>query len=215
MGKADDKIIKTTAQLLFVTDPLCSWCWGMLPEVVKLRQIFEPEVEFNLMLAGLQVGNKKPNDIDKQRLLNIWSEVVNVTGQKISGKLPKDPEFIYHSEIPCRAVKIVQFYQPDLTWDFFTRLQEAFYVEGNNITSVNSLAQLANECGFQKDIPSLIQDHDIVTATREDFITAKQLGAHALPSLLLDTGEGLRLIAGGYTAAEYLVDMIEARLQAK
>lgn len=52
----------------------------------------------------------------------------------------------------------------------------------------------------------------MIAATREDFETAKLLGAHALPTVLMDTGEGLKLVAGGYTTADMLQQALVERL---
>lgn len=203
-----------SAHILFVTDPLCSWCWGTLPEIDKLREKLAPDVHFELLMAGLQIGSRQLTDTDKQRLLNIWEDVVNTTGQPISGDLPSDPDFIYHSEIPCRAVKVFQLRHPESAWAFFTRLQQAFYLQACNLTSVQQLKRLAEEFGVRGSaLEEEIQRPDLIAATREDFALAKQMGAHALPSLHMDTGEGMRLIAGGYTTADFVMEVIKARLQ--
>lgn len=46
-------------QVIFVTDPLCSWCWGMLPEMEKVKATLEPDIHFDLMMAGLQIGKRQ------------------------------------------------------------------------------------------------------------------------------------------------------------
>ncbi|MDH5738087.1 MAG: DsbA family protein [Gammaproteobacteria bacterium] len=199
-------------QILFVTDPLCSWCWGTLPEVEKLRHKYEPDIEFNLLMAGLQIGSKAMTQTNRQRLLSIWEDVTQTTGQRISGRLPDDPDFVYHSEIPCRVVKIFQLRKPQALWPFFNRLQQAFYLDAINITRIEELTRLAFEFEFPTgELTDQIHHPHIIEATREDFMTAKQMGALALPTLYMDSGKGMKLLAGGYTTASMLEEIIEAR----
>ena len=42
--------------VLFVTDPLCSWCWGMLPQIEHVRAALADRARFDLLMAGLQIG---------------------------------------------------------------------------------------------------------------------------------------------------------------
>lgn len=205
-------------QVIFVTDPLCSWCWGMLPEMEKvksnLQNKMQDQIEFNLLMAGLQIGSRKLSAPEEQRLKSIWFNVTQTTGQPISGRLPQDKNFIYHSEIPCRAIKVFQLRMKDKLWAFFYRLQQAFYLEACNITDPIEIFRIAAEFEFSAtDMEKEIHHPDIIAATRDDFESAKLIGAQALPTVLMDTGEGLKLVSGGYTTAEYLQEAIEYRLQ--
>lgn len=33
-------------EIIYVGDPMCSWCWGFAPEFQKLRTYLEPHVRF-------------------------------------------------------------------------------------------------------------------------------------------------------------------------
>lgn len=201
-------------QVIFVTDPLCSWCWGMLPEMEKVKESLSGKIEFGLMMAGLQIGSRKLSEREKHQLKSIWTRVTQTTGQPISGKFPEDESFIYHSEIPCRAVKMFQLRKKDKLWAFFSRLQQSFYLEACNITNPSELSRIAEEFEIKAtDFANDLHHPDIIAATRDDFETAKQTGAHALPTVLMDTGDGLKLISGGYTTADFLEEAIEYRLQ--
>ncbi len=199
-------------KLLFVTDPLCSWCWGTLPEVLSAREQMAQQVEFDLIMGGLQIG--PPTGLveyDKQRLRRLWQEVTNVTGRTFSGKIPED--FVYHSEVACRAVEIARNNTGGPPWDFFYQLQASFYEDGLDISQPAVLANLLQI--DEVDVSSLISDSHFVDAVRRHFELAASLSASALPTILLDTGEGYKLLSGGYITAEYLVAEIEHRMEIK
>ena len=93
--------------VLFVTDPLCSWCWGMLPQMNQARDALADVARFDLLLAGLQIsGTAGLSEFEGARLRHLWQKVA--TGQTFAGRLSEDPAFLYHSELACRAVEAVR-----------------------------------------------------------------------------------------------------------
>jgi putative protein-disulfide isomerase len=196
----------------FVTDPLCSWCWGTLPEIQKALAALEGKVRFELLMGGLQVGGHGPiNAFHRRQLERLWQEVHETTGQTFSGIIPA--AFSYHSEIPCRAVVAVAAAHGHAPWRFFEALQRAFYVRGLDLAQPEVLAAIANEFNMASDaLITMLQDPAIISATRAEFARANALAAHALPTVLLDTGDGPRLVAGGYITAQFLVPDLEQRI---
>jgi len=197
--------------VLFITDPLCSWCWGTLPEVEGTRDALAGDVHFDLIMAGLQVGRREGlAEYNRQQLQRLWQEVHKVTGQQFSGEIP--PDFIYHSEIACRAVEIARRQAGTPPWQFFHRLQRAFYVDGLDINSPDVLAGLL---GLPRDeVAAMLLDSYYTMAARNNFELAKSLSANALPGVYLDTGEGNKLVCGGYVTAEQLTADLRERLSA-
>ena len=94
-------------KVLFVTDPLCAWCWGTLPEINKTRALMDDQVSFDLIMGGLRIG--PPDGLveyEIKKLQHLWHEVHQLTRQEFSGKVPDN--FVYDSEIACRAVEIAR-----------------------------------------------------------------------------------------------------------
>lgn len=203
-------------RLIYVTDPLCSWCWAMLPEILDVRSQLTGWVDFDLLMGGLQVGNRRPpTAADVKMLQQLWHKVAQSTGQKFLGRMPADPDFIYHSEIACRAVEAMRLLQKQPPWGFFERLQQAFYLQARNINSVDELGALAEPFGIAPaDLAKMLQSNEVIKNTRIAFASAKKLGALALPVVLLDTGKGPKLISGGYVTAEFLVPDLNSKMAA-
>lgn len=186
-----------TSTVLFITDPLCSWCWGTLPEIERTRQAMEGEARFDLLMAGLQVGDKRGlATYNMTQLAKLWREVHAITGQTFSGIIPE--RFVYHSEIACRAVEIARDRLSAPPWDFFHSLQSAFYVDGLDINSTTVLAPLLDLP--EKETAALLREPRYITAARENFQRAKDLSANALPGIYLDD----KLVCGGYVTADQL-----------
>lgn len=199
------------ARLLFITDPLCSWCWGTLPEMLASRKQLAEEVSFDLVMGGLQVGGREGlAEYNKRQLLRLWKEVRQVTGQVFSERFPTD--FVYHSEIACRAVEIARQMVGEAPWAFFGKLQAAFYVNGLDITQTGVLAPLLGIA--EDDLDRRLVDAGVIEATRANFALAESLSANALPGVFMDTGQGPKLVSGGYITAEFLVPDLRRRMAA-
>lgn len=197
------------ASALFITDPLCSWCWGTLPEIDRARQTLASEVDFDLVMGGLQIGHPDGmTDFDKRHLRHLWRQVTEVTGREFSGQIPEG--FIYHSEIACRAVEIARRAASAPPWAFFSELQAAFYDDGRDINRSDVLAMLLDIP--EPQVVAMLSDPHIIDSTRSNFALAEALSANALPGIYLDTGVGHKLVCGGYVTAEQLVIDIRQRL---
>jgi len=188
----------------------------MLPEILAVRLQLKGWADFDLLMGGLQVGNRgAPVEADVKMLKDLWQKVAESTGQQFLGRLPDDSDFIYHSEIACRAVEAMRLFLKAPPWDFFEQLQQAFYLQARNLNSVTELSKLSAPFGLDAEVlEEMLQSEQVIENTRTAFDAAKKLGALALPVVLLDTGEGPKLISGGYVTAEFLLPDLQSRMDA-
>ena len=197
-----------------MTDPICSWCWGTLPEVIKLKTHFDERLNFELKCAGLQVGSQKPlSEQQSTELIRLWQQVAETTGQTFAFALPEDATFIYHSELACRTLQIARRHLGREPWDVFEDIQHQFYVNCANIAEFESLFEFLEPHGlsYEAFTAALVSD-DIVNRTRAEFDWCSDRGISALPTLFLDQGHGPELICGGYATAEILIPELNGRL---
>jgi putative protein-disulfide isomerase len=90
--------------LLYVADPLCSWCYGFGPELEKLLAK-NPGTKLDLVMGGLRAGNTEPmSPAFQQMLREHWKHVGDASGLPFSDGIFSVPGFIYDTEPPCRAV---------------------------------------------------------------------------------------------------------------
>ncbi|MYG12016.1 MAG: hypothetical protein F4171_04385 [Gammaproteobacteria bacterium] len=192
------------AKILIVTDPMCSWCWGMTPEVDRARAVL-PEA-FDLLLGGINVhGTQAIGDFGHSHLMGIWREVQATTGQAFGFNLPTP--LIYNSTLPCIAVQAVREALGGPPFDYLHRLQERFFVEGVDINDLETLAATALDCGVGRE--AFLQaagSEKVRAAVRFQMNTSRDFGTNALPSVLEERDDERRLLAGGYLNAEALLE---------
>ncbi|MFQ5636915.1 MAG: hypothetical protein ACE5IR_02840 [bacterium] len=49
-------------EIIYVADPMCSWCWGFSPVLAKIRQVAKDKVTVSLLVGGLRAG--ETNELD-------------------------------------------------------------------------------------------------------------------------------------------------------
>ncbi len=48
--------------LIYLADPMCSWCWGFSPVIAGIKQRFGDALPIRLIIGGLRPGTTKPLD---------------------------------------------------------------------------------------------------------------------------------------------------------
>ena len=200
-----------TKELIYVVDPMCSWCWGFSPAITAINKRFATKVPIRVVVGGLMpsLGNKL-NDESKSEIKHHWEEVNKFTGQPFSFDFFEREEFIYNTEPPCRAIVVARNIAPDKTLPLLERLHRAFYLENQDVTDPAILLMLAEECGFDGEVfATAFNAKDIMEETFGDFRQSRDMNVRGFPSLLLKDDEDLAFLTIGYQPLENLEPIIE------
>jgi len=199
------------AKVIFVTDPMCSWCWGMSPEMARAMALLTGEFEFDVLLGGINVDSTQPvNEFGRARLADVWRRVTEVTGTKFGPGLPVC-DFVYNSTRACVAVEIVRELTGRAPFEYLHRLQDRFFLGAEDVTAPALLIEEAVAAGLDANrFDALLHSPQSLRRVREGFTAAKSHGTAALPSVLIDTENTRRLVAGGYVDAPTLIDSLRA-----
>lgn len=192
-------------ELIYVGDPMCSWCYGFGPEIERLDERFD--FPTRLIIGGLRPGPAAEVLGDRLRsfLRHHWEEIGERTGQPfdLSG-LDRD-DWTYDTLLPDTAAVAMRELNPDTALRFFARLQRAFYAEAIDITDPGMYPQLLDAFDVDPDdfVSSLSSD-EMLQATYTDFGEARGLGAAGFPSLYLRADDDVYLASRGFAPAEML-----------
>ena len=200
-------------EIIYVGDPMCSWCWGFAPVVEKLLVDYQDIADLSLILGGLWPGDASivMNDDNKAVMRSHWEKVEGSTGQPFDYSFFGWKNFLYDTEPAARAVVTVRAVAPEKAYLFFKSLQEAFYARALDITRKESYLEALDSQGIDQ---AQFMDHFEMESTREatyaDFSKSSDLGVTGFPSVLLRRGEELRLLSAGYRSYEHLVPALNA-----
>ncbi|MTV37049.1 DsbA family protein [Duganella radicis] len=203
-------------KLLYVGDPMCSWCYGFGKEMTELMAM-HPVLDLEIIVGGVRAGATDVLDqAGKEFRLGHWARVEAASGLPFNRQaLQARQNFVYDTEPICRAVVAARKLAPEADLlAVFRALQQAFYVDGLDTTSGRVLAgvvaqQLRLDAG---EVLRVWQDSDTILQTKADFVRARALGVRSFPALLLDTGNGIVEISGGYAHAAQLHQQLERAL---
>lgn len=192
--------------IIYVGDPMCSWCWGIAPQLDEL-QMRCPDLPLHVVVGGLRVGpDAEPmSDELSEFLAQHWLEVEMRSGQPFDLSILKRRDWVYDSEPACRAVAAMRDIDEPKAWPLFKRLQRAFYAEGTVLTDPEAYPPLVEEVGADPDrFMEAYLSEESEDAARADFGAAAEWGITGFPTVLVRMGNQGRLIANGYREA---VDM--------
>lgn len=186
--------------LWYVADPMCSWCWGFSPIISKIKEKYKDKLKISLLLGGLRPGPSAPiSDESRNEIFHHWHDVHKRSKQPFDfdGALPDG--FVYDTELPSRAVIAVSEIKPEVTFEFFHNLQEAFYANQQDITNIDILTGLAKKLDVNSEkFLEKYADETVKEKTKAHFMRARQAGVTGFPTCVLQLESEHKLLSSGY-----------------
>jgi putative protein-disulfide isomerase len=209
--------------LVYVGDPMCSWCYGFGVPLQKLLQQL-PDVPLAVVLGGLRAYNKEvmPTAL-KNTLHHHWEEVTKRSGKPFgTGQFDREG-YIYDTEPACRAVVTIRTHAAEHTLAMYHAIQLAFYAQGRDITQTSVLAdiwqtlkeewidsKLTDDADFdQNAFIEAFESEGIKTQTRNDFAMVQQWGIRGFPALIAVVNGEAQLVANGYMEADEMLQRVQ------
>lgn len=204
-------------KLIYVADPMCSWCYGFGPELTTLLNGI-PDTQVEIVLGGLRAYNTELMDEElKATLLSHWEKVEQASGLPFSKAGLSHTGFIYDTEPACRAVVVARMLAPERALAVFHAIQHGFYAEGLDTTKGDVLAKISvdalNKNGgniAQTDFLAVWSSEEAITATNNDFLQIQRWGVTGFPTLVLEHGGELHLVTSGFVRTEDLIERLQA-----
>lgn len=193
---------ETVTRLIYVGDPMCSWCWGFAPEIESLAE----ELPVEVVVGGLRPGPMAQPLEDRMAgfLREHWVEIAERTGQPFDTTfLERRDGWVYDTEPAAIAVAQFREMSDDGTLDYFTEVQMAFYGQGRDVTDFEVLVELTG--GFDVDqvaFANAVNGDEAKKRAWNDFSRARNWGISGFPTLVGELDDGrLALLARGWAPA--------------
>ena len=196
-------------KLVYVGDPMCSWCWGFAPEIESLSEEYPVEV----VVGGLRPGPsaQELEDHMARFLESHWVEIAKRTGQPFdTAFLDRRDGWTYDTEPAAVAVTLLRETEEEKTLAYFTDIQHAFYADGLDVTDFDVLTDLVVPHGVDSDnFRRMLETDDAKKRAWTDFSRARNWGISGFPTLVGELDDDrLALLARGWTQA----DLIRTRI---
>lgn len=197
--------------IIYVGDPMCSWCYGFAPEINEVKEYFGDQKEFVLVMGGLRPYNKETMADLGEFLTHHWEDVAKKSNQPFNYGILKNKEFVYDTEPAARAVWAVRQIKPEAEFDFFKDVQTMFYAQNLDTRKVDSYSGVCtkNQIDFSR-FKTTFESEEAKNGIKMDFQYSAQLGVKGFPSVVYVRSGKYYLLANGYVKAKSLIKSIES-----
>lgn len=172
-------------RIIYFTDPICSTCWGVEPQLRKLLLEYGDLIEIEYHMGGLlpswdiysSGGISKPSDVAHH-----WDEVGAYYEMPIDGDVwLEDP--LPSSYPPSIAFKAATIQDNKKALVFLRRIKEMVFLEKKNITQWEHLSAAARQAGL--DTAQFKKDYEGKAAQlfQDDLDLGRKLGVRGFPTL--------------------------------
>lgn len=193
--KATTKSIK----IMYFTDPICSSCWGIEPQLRRLKLEYGNDVEMEYHMGGLlpdwsynSGGISKPSDVAGH-----WDEVSAYYKMPIDGDVwLEDP--LSSSYPPSMAFKAAQIQDEKKAIKFLRTLREMVFLEKKNICKWENIKTAAIANGLNADLLKTDMETKGKIAFESDLKLSRAMGVRGFPTLILTDSNGKTEIIYGF-----------------
>ena len=202
-GTAQDApAVPTTANTVtiqYFTDPICSSCWGIEPQLRRLAVEYGTAIEMEYHMGGLLPGWEgfnsggigKPSDVATH-----WEEMSLHYKMPIIGDVWLDDP-LESSFPPSIAFKAAELQDKQLAHAFMRRMREMVFMEKRNIAR----QEVINEAAAQVGLDSTRLESDMKGAGdalfKADLALARASGVRGFPTMIFSNAEGQRQVVYG------------------
>ncbi|MEP4380642.1 MAG: DsbA family protein [Alphaproteobacteria bacterium] len=199
-------------EIIYVGDPMCSWCWGFSPVLQKIVEKYDNTAPMRLVVGGLHAFDTDPmNDEYKARIKHHWEQVAEATGQPFNYAFFERDGFVLDTEPACRASVVVRNMKPDALLSFYERIHKGYYVEDTDTTKLETFVGYADKEGI--DMNAFAEAFDSDEAKQEtinDFTWCQQSGVTGFPTVVLREEDTLAALSVGYQPFDSLEPILDA-----
>ena len=198
------------ATLLYIADPMCSWCWGFRTVRDRVLAAMPVGTPLRYVMGGLAPDSADPMDEGTEGYVRqAWKTVEQTTGASFNWKFWDDCQPRRSTYPACRAVLLAESLSEGAGSLMFDRIQEAYYQEARNPSDTETLVALGRELGLTGDTFERELDSPATQALLQaDLEFRTSLNVYSFPTLILKSGEGSVVLTEGYSDAEQVLARI-------
>ncbi len=198
---ADSSLVKSNqkpVKIIYYTDPICSSCWGIEPQLRKLKLEYGNNIEVEYRMGGLlpdwsynSGGISKPADVAHH-----WDEVSVYYDMPIDGNVwLEDP--LASSYPPSIAFKAAQMQDNEKAVLFLREIREMVFLQKKNITKWEHLELAARKVGLNTVKFKTDYEGKAKELFEEDLKLGRELGVRGFPTLFFtDTTGNKEMVYG-------------------
>lgn len=190
-----------TKILHYVYDPLCGWCYGIAPLIEAVSNAFPHSIKLHggglftpaRVVTGGQSWKEHVTPID-ERISQLSGQVFSHAYRDCLG----NTEMVLNSLLPISAILVAEKMGNRDVY-LLKALQEAYYLDGLNISDKDTLLFIVKKLGFDiEQFASLLSDisnNQVQQHLNQTQQLMHQINGRGFPTLFIEDNQGYRLIS--------------------
>ncbi len=203
----ETQALSTKPTVWYVFDALCGWCYGFSPVVEQMAAKYGNKAEFKVISGGLRLGaDVGPLDVVAPYVKTAYKDVERATGVKFGPGFVdvtlKEGKCIANSLPAAQCLSVFRARFPEKQLKYAGELHKAMYWDGAWPEDIDAFAVKADKLGYPKEeFLKAVKDPQSIKMAEADFMQAKRFGATGFPTVLVQEGTKLTVIARGFVPA--------------
>ena len=198
-------------RLIYVHDPMCSWCWGFAETWQSLTEQLPAELPIIRLLGGLAPDSDEPMPESMQSMLQqTWQHIEQVIpGKHFNFEFWTKCKPRRSTYPACRAVIAAREQGDEYDGLMTARIQQAYYQQARNPSDDSTLIELAAEIGLDTArFAGQLTAGSTQQTLLDEISTARSMGINGFPSVVLEQDDELRRVSTHYTDADAMLAQI-------
>lgn len=197
--------------LIYVHDPMCSWCWGYRDTLNKLKQQLPKDISVYSVLGGLAPDTDSTMPAEMQiQIRSNWERIQKtIPGIQFNYDFWRQCTPRRSTYLACRAVLAASLFQ--VQEEMNLSIQQAYYLQARNPSDIDVLLQLAVELGIDdKSFHEKLISDEINQLLEEHIKLSRETGADSFPSLFFYKDKRFYPLVLDYTNHQITLDHLRS-----
>lgn len=203
-------------KIYYITDPMCGWCFGFTPVMMKLQTEHAAQYEIEVVSGGMITGeNVGPMREQKRKYISTaYHRVEELCGVKfgkayINGAL-QNPATTENSETPTAALEVLREGRRQQSLEIFHAIQNTLFADGRDPSDVISYLDVAEKFGVDSlRFTQAMSDTVYHQRAQQQFELSSRWGITGFPAVVAQHGDSLYLVANGFIPYDELLLRLE------
>lgn len=181
----------SSPNLYYVHDPMCSWCWGYQPTLVRVEAWLKNKpIQYRKLLGGLAPDSSSPMPQEmRERIEHYWHKIHRLLGTSFNHDFWKVCTPKRSTYPACRATLIAR--QFDREDDMILAIQKAYYLEALNPSEPEVLCALARKIGLPAaEFATALSHEETQRQLQGEIEFTRSIGGNTFPSwIIVENGQ--------------------------
>lgn len=197
--------------LVYIMDPMCSWCWAFKPVLASIRQTF-PELAYYTLAGGLAPDSDEPMpEAQQSQISAIWRKIEAQVGTRFNHDFWQACQPRRSTYPSCRALLLARKEHKEDA--MISAIQQAYYLDAKNPSDSDTLVACAIKIGMDGDrFVEELNNEETCTELEQELSFNHRLGVRSFPTLVLKNGDQWLEIGLDYKNADAMISQIRGRL---